>query len=182
MFCSVTVLSYRANNVEDYFHILEAGATTALSDDREASLKMGSDLVSFLGMESANVKQLRDAIRNELSTADSVYMENSLMKKRVDAQGRTKSQELPMKIANSMPFNQIKPAIAEAKQTVANIIETFEDEYLNIEEVQTSEDEIVYEESDLKIEELGVTVCILPPKRDQQSSNTTALPEEVKKQ
>lgn len=51
---SVPILA-RASDGEEYFHLMDAGATVALSDDREASLRLGSCLLRSLGLADEQV-------------------------------------------------------------------------------------------------------------------------------
>ena len=60
----------RAGQMEEYFQLLEAGATTAFSDDREASFSLGTALLDRLGIAPAMVDKLKEEARIGLELED----------------------------------------------------------------------------------------------------------------
>ena len=60
----------RATDTEEYFHLIDAGATLALSDDRESSLSLGASLLKRLGVSSEAVDSLGVEIRRSFDLRD----------------------------------------------------------------------------------------------------------------
>jgi hypothetical protein len=61
---------FRATDTEEYFHLIDAGATVALSDDRESSLSLGASLLQRLGVSSETVDSLGVEIRRAFEVRD----------------------------------------------------------------------------------------------------------------
>eukprot|EP01041_Mallomonas_annulata_P001320 gene1320-2542_t len=66
---TVPIIS-RANDKEGFFEVLQAGATYAIPDEREASLRMASCVLESLGVDPNDLKELRQESRVVMQTND----------------------------------------------------------------------------------------------------------------
>eukprot|EP01036_Dinobryon_divergens_P023585 gene23585-31945_t len=84
-FPEVPILA-RATDTEEYFHLIDAGATLALSDDRESSLSLGVSLLQRLGISSEAVESLGVEIRRSFDLRDRDMLEEiSARRKQVNS-------------------------------------------------------------------------------------------------
>jgi uncharacterized protein YjiS (DUF1127 family) len=204
---------FRASDMGEYFHLLDAGVTRAQADDRESSMYIGSSLLSDLGIEEGEISAIQKKIRSELEMEDSEIMDDIVARRKqlkTATEKFDKTYEMIMldnekvkspKVAmspNNNNINSLRPILNEVAKNMANIMSTvrniqsdspasrtnlffdvinkdkdekFEGKINDFtpsttEDIISNTPETIYSDDP----SLGVTVCILPPKKTQKST------------
>lgn len=157
----LTPILTRASDMSEYYHLLEAGATKAVPDEREASLMMASVLLENLGFPESDVKKVEEELRMDLLVEDNEKIEfNKSMKKGL-AMNTIKNDNV--KYAD-MVLSQASKAMNDIFGSARNI---YEDSKLFPLELSRSKSKTIINNNSnndisTEIDELGVKVCPLP--------------------
>lgn len=220
---SVPIIA-RASEGEKYFHLMDAGATVALSDDREASLRLGSCLLSSLGLADEQVAGLGEVMRGELQLQDQEVLAEIAARRQQVTSANEKFDKLYKNIAQDggtrlrledKELNTLRPVLTESAASLSarsinadapppsmnvffealnKLRDGFDSKDTRItstpvvgvemisasKAVETSSSsssssgsmsDSQVEKVDIDDDMLGVTVCILPPKKSSASSS-----------
>eukprot|EP01038_Epipyxis_sp_PR26KG_P011716 gene11716-15683_t len=116
----------RSTDMSEYYHILEAGATKAQSDDREVSLKLGGSLMTeVLGFTRVESDSLQEQLRFEMDQGDNAIMD-ARWKQKNSSSKKTESKRV--QIINeenySGSFESLRPMLNGVARQVAGIIDS----------------------------------------------------------
>jgi len=150
-----TPILTRASDMSEYYHLLEAGATKAIPDEREVSLMMASALLENLGLPESDVKKVEEEIRMDLLVEDNEKIEfNKSLKK-----------GLAMNTIKNDNGRYADIVISRASEAMNDIFGTARNIYLFGNKSKTM---IKNNDINSEIDELGVKVCPLPSKSDRE--------------
>lgn len=183
-FPNTPILS-RSVDMEEYYHLLEAGASKVVPEERDTSLLIGSSLLTDLGFDSGIIRRLIDNLRADidLEIQDNWQVMNAKKtggvfpyNQKSDRVNERDRQSLLSRITQGSESLNI--LLEDAARKLKNVIdaprswerddESFEAETSSINSAPILNSNSTKEPSS----ELGVTVCYLPPKGKSSSSKT----------
>ena len=178
----------RAVDVTHYLDLMVHGAQGVIQDERETSFRLTSTLLKDLGMQSTQINQVNEALRSEMEAKDSAFLTQikRVENKKVDLEWENDAMSAiknRMNAISGSAARQLVKFVSNNRRVVINDsgMETmvmdsqsfgFDDQSLaapplagerRVNEKQT-EDIGAVDVEDIAVENLGVTVCILPPK------------------
>ena len=161
---------FRSQNTEGYFEVLQAGATYAIPDEREASLRIASYVLESVGCDPNDVRELRQNTRVSMESGDDdSYKELQLEKiKKVNeknSQSKTtlfddknKPKQITLIKETFSKFIDFSPMFKNKNGKDNSAVK--DKNIVNIEEIKGDNTDDVF---------LGVTVCMLSDKDTETS-------------
>ena len=161
-FPSTPILT-RASDMGEYFHLLEAGATKAIPDERESSMMMASLLLENLGVREQDISRMQSEIRKDFEVEDNqkIQLNESLKKGLAMKNIETNDLKYPDRVL-SRASKAMQDIFGTSRKVYDDSTIFVKDREKKIEKVIDSE-EIV----DEIVDELGVKVCPIPTRKNQ---------------
>ena len=158
-FPSTPILT-RASDMGEYFHLLEAGATKAVPDERESSLVMASLLLENLGVREPEIVKMQADIRKNFEVEDNEKLElKASMKK-----------NLAMTAIKDNNLKYTDRVISRASNFMQDIFgstrKIYDDNTIFIKDDNNKNSETNIDDISDDIDELGVKVCPIPTRKN----------------
>lgn len=158
-FPSTPILT-RASDMGEYFHLLEAGATKAVPDERESSLVMASLLLENLGVREPEIVKMQADIRKNFEVEDNEKLElKASMKK-----------NLAMTAIKDNDLKYTDRVISRASNFMQDIFgstrKIYDDNTIFIKDDNNKNSETNIDDISDDIDELGVKVCPIPTRKN----------------
>jgi len=78
------IIIYRAKSAEEYHHLIDAGATVVVSDEREASFRLAGNLLYDLGLQTTQINSMKQDIGEYLDQQEELMYQRKQVKKRTN--------------------------------------------------------------------------------------------------